>query len=66
MFKESLKSWPIVLSLVSILLLLNQVGFTQFIDRTIYDSFLVTKQQPPPDDIVIIAIDEKSIDVFGR
>lgn len=52
--------------LVSTTLLLVQQGWLWRLDQFIYDVQLKTWQRPVPDDIVIIAIDETSIEKLGN
>ena len=43
-------------------------GFGWFwrLDQTLYDASLTLRQRPAPDDIVIVSIDQQSLDVIGR
>src|SRR5471030_2968583 len=43
-------------------------GFGWFwrLDQTLYDAALVLRHRPAPDDIVIVAIDQQSLDQIGR
>ncbi|MEM8594360.1 MAG: CHASE2 domain-containing protein [Pseudomonadota bacterium] len=66
MFKQGIKSIPIVVLIVAALLLINYSGFSRAVDKKIYDQFILTLKKPSPDDIVIVAIDEKSIHAFGK
>lgn len=52
--------------LAALALLLALGGFTWRADRLIYDTALAWWTRPPPSDIVIVAIDDASIDAIGR
>src|SRR3954469_15605151 len=43
-------------------------GFGWFwrVDQALYDAALVLRQRPAPDDVVIVAIDQNSLDRIGR
>ena len=43
-------------------------GFGWFwrLDQTLYDAALVLRQRPAPEDVVIVAIDQQSLDQIGR
>ena len=40
--------------------------FTERLDYIIYDNALAASERPPPDDIVIVAIDNRSLQAIGR
>ena len=42
------------------------LGWFWRIDQTLYDAALVLRHRPAPDDIVIVAIDQQSLDQVGR
>ena len=42
------------------------VGWFWRLDQTLYDAALVLRHRPAPDDIVVVAIDQQSLDQIGR
>ena len=67
-WKQYIRRENIVLSilLLSTTLLLVQQGWLWRLDQFIYDAQLKVWQRPAPDDIVIIAIDEPSLEKLGN
>jgi CHASE2 domain-containing sensor protein/signal transduction histidine kinase len=59
--------WAVVTALVAILAAgLTATHGTTRADRLIYDRFMRVQAQSAPDDVVIVAIDEKSLEQIGR
>ncbi|WP_297796853.1 CHASE2 domain-containing protein [uncultured Marinobacter sp.] len=63
-----IKTTPLTLGLplLAILLFLQATSFPQRIDYWLYDTQITSSPAPVDDDVVIIAIDEKSLDRLGR
>ena len=41
-------------------------GWFSRLDQTLYDASLVLRQRPAPDDVVIVSVDQQSLDMIGR
>ena len=67
MLRPILVEWIGAAAAVTLLTALA-AGFGWFwrLDQTLYDAALVVKHRPAPDDIVIVAIDQQSLDQVGR
>ena len=62
LFKARRDGWAVALGLA----LLAASGWTWRADRLVYDFGLSASRRPPPADIVIVAIDDASIEAIGR
>jgi CHASE2 domain-containing sensor protein/signal transduction histidine kinase len=58
--------WAVALLLAALAAVLAITGWTWRADRVVYDFGLAASSRPPPPGIVIVAIDEPSIDAIGR
>ena len=58
--------WAVALGLAALATLLATSGWTWRADRLVYDFGLALAKQPPPADIVIVAIDDASVEAIGR
>ena len=58
--------WPVALGLALLAAVLAYNGWTWRADRLVYDFGLTASSRPAPDDIVIVAIDDASIEAIGR
>ncbi len=58
--------WTVGIGLAVLAALLAAAGWTSRADRLVYDFGLTLWSRPPPPDIVIVAIDDASIDAIGR
>ncbi len=53
-------------ALVMVVVVATIADVTSAFDRALYDSFVRASKSPAPDDIVIVSIDQKSLERFGR
>ena len=61
------RGWLILALLATLLVAVLALGrFTERLDYIAYDHLLATAERPAPDDIVIVAIDNRSIEAIGR
>ena len=58
--------WTLGLPLLTILLLLQTTSIPQRLDFWLYDTLITANPAEPADDVVIVAIDELSVDRLGR
>ncbi|MDF0752359.1 CHASE2 domain-containing protein [Marinobacter sp. 71-i] len=58
--------WTLGLPLLTILLLLQTTSIPQRLDFWLYDTLITENPVEPADDVVIVAIDELSVDRLGR
>ena len=58
--------WAVPLGLAALAAVLAASGWTWRADRLVYDFGLAASSRPPPADIVIVAIDDASIEAIGR
>ncbi|NMT63527.1 CHASE2 domain-containing protein [Marinobacter orientalis] len=58
--------WTIGLPLLIILLLLQATSIPQRLDFWLYDTLITANPAQPSDDVVLVAIDEQSLDSLGR
>ncbi len=58
--------WTLALLLAALAWALSASGWTWRADRLVYDFGLSAWSRPPPPDIVIVAIDDASVDAMGR
>ncbi len=58
-------AWTLALPLVGILLLLQLTTLPQRLDNWLYDTLITAWPSEPSDDVVVVAIDEKSLATIG-
>lgn len=58
-------AWTMALPLIGIMLILQLTTLPQRLDNWLYDTLLTTWPPQAPDDVVIVAIDEKSLSTIG-
>ena len=59
--------WLAVALIATLLVIALVLGrFTERLDYILYDKALTASERPPPDDIVIVAIDNRSLQAIGR
>ena len=64
-FSTRHSAWTLALPLTGILLLLQLTTLPQRLDNWLYDTLITTFPPEPADDLVIVAIDEKSLSAVG-
>lgn len=64
-FSTRHSAWTLALPLTGILLLLQLTTLPQRLDNWLYDTLITTWPPEPPEDVVIVAIDEKSLSAIG-
>jgi CHASE2 domain-containing sensor protein/signal transduction histidine kinase len=63
---QRLGEWTLALPLAALAFVLAASGWTWRADRLVYDVGLAAWRRPPPPGIVIVAIDDASVDAIGR
>ncbi|WP_166269452.1 CHASE2 domain-containing protein [Marinobacter caseinilyticus] len=59
-------SWTLALPLFAVFLLLQQTSVPQRLDYWLYDSLITAYPAPVDDRVVLVAVDEQSLDQLGR
>jgi CHASE2 domain-containing sensor protein len=60
------REWLVCLGVVlALAALVQQGGWLDPMDRALYDHLLAFDAKPPPDDILIVAVDDRSLQVLG-
>ncbi|MDX1633620.1 MAG: CHASE2 domain-containing protein [Marinobacter sp.] len=59
-------SWTLALPLIAALLLINQTEAPERLDRWLYDALITAYPAAAADDLVIVGIDEQSLEQIGR
>ncbi|WP_328188327.1 CHASE2 domain-containing protein [Marinobacter sp. OP 3.4] len=64
-FSTGHSAWTLALPLIGLLLLLQFTTLPQRLDNWLYDTLITTWSPEAPEDVVIVAIDEKSLSAIG-